>query len=80
VAASFREIDFTADDRLNVALASFVEEIGSGKEVAVIGDGNGWHFLARSLVEEFGGFAGAVEETVVRVDVKMDELRLAHGI
>ena len=79
VAAALGEIDFTTDDGLNVPLAGFVEEICGGKEVAVVGDSHGRHFLAGGFVEEFGGFAGAVEKAEIRVDVKMNKLGITHG-
>jgi hypothetical protein len=69
VAASFGQIDFATDDGLYVALAGFIEEIGGGEYVAVIGNSHRGHFLARGFIEEFGGFAGSVEEAEVSVDV-----------
>ena len=80
VAAALSDIDFAADDGLNVALAGFIEEIGGGEEVAVIGDGYRRHFLARRFVEELGGFARSIEKTVIRMDVQVNELRITHGI
>ena len=46
VAAAFGDVDFAADDGLDVSLAGFIEKIGGGKQVAVIGDGHGGHLLA----------------------------------
>jgi len=79
-AAAFGEVDFAADDGLDVALAGFIEKIGGGEEVAVVGDGYGGHFLAGGLVEKLGGFAGTVEEAEVGVNVEVNELRIAHGV
>src|SRR5260370_6633293 len=50
VAAALSYIDFAADDGLDVALASFIKEIGSSKEIAVIGDGYGGHLLAGRIL------------------------------
>ena len=79
VATALRHVDFAANDRLDVALASFIKEIGSSKEIAVIGDGYGGHLLAGRFIQKLGRFAGSVEQAVIGVNVKMNELRLAHG-
>ena len=80
MAAALGDINFAADDGLYIALAGFVKEIGGGEEVAVIGDGYRRHFLARSFVEKLGGFTRSIEETVIGVYVKVNELRITHGI
>ena len=79
VAASLRHIDFATDDRLDVSLAGFVEEIGGSEQISVIRYGNRGHFLSRCLIEQLGGFARPVEQTEICVYVKMNELRLTHG-
>src|SRR5580704_18471304 len=79
VTAALGHIDFAADDGLDVTLAGFVEKICGGKEVPVVGNGYGGHFLPRSFIEELGRFACPVEETEIRMNVKMNELRLTHG-
>ena len=79
MAATLGHVDFAADDRFDVALAGFIEEIGGGEEIAVIGDGHGWHFLPGRFVQELAGFAGPIEQAVIGVNVKMNKLRLAHG-
>ena len=79
MAAAFGHIDFAANDGLDVTLARFVEEIRSRKEIAVVGNGDGGHFLARCFIQKLGGFASPVEQTVIRMNVEMHELRLAHG-
>src|ERR1700690_1659344 len=79
VAAALGQVNFAADDGLDVALAGFIEEIGGSEEVAMVGDSHGRHFLARSFVEQLGGLASPVEKTEIRVDVEMNELRLTHG-
>jgi hypothetical protein len=45
----------------------------------VVCDGHGWHFLPRSLIEQLGRFACSVEQAEIRVNVKMNKLRLTHG-
>ncbi len=79
VAAAFGDVDFATDDGLDVALAGFIEKVGSGKKIAVVGDGYSRHLLARGFVEELGSFARAVKKTEVRMNVEMNKLRIAHG-
>jgi len=79
VAAALGHIDFAADDGLDVALAGFIEEIRGGEEIAVVRDRHCGHLLAGCFIQELGGFASSVEQAVIGVDVKMNELRLAHG-
>ena len=79
VAAAFSDVDFATDDGLDVALTRFIEKIGGGEKIAVVGDRHGGHLLARGLVEKFGGFARTVEKAVVRMNVEMNKLRIAHG-
>jgi hypothetical protein len=45
----------------------------------MIGDGHGGHFLAGRFIQKLGGFASPIEQAVIGVNVKMNELRLAHG-
>src|SRR5216684_7279473 len=73
--ATLGDVDFAADDGLNVALAGLVEEIRGGKEIAMVGDGNGRHFLTRRFIQKLGGFACSIEQAVIGVNVKMNELR-----
>jgi hypothetical protein len=80
VAAALGEVNLATDDGLYVALARFIEKIGGGEKVAMIGDGHGRHFLTRCFVEEFRDFTGAVQEAVVGVDMQVNELRIPHGI
>ena len=79
VAATFGDVDFAANDGLDVPFASFVEKIGGGEEIAVIGDGHSGHLLARGFVEKLGSFARTVEKTEVSMNVKMNKLGIAHG-
>jgi len=79
MAAAFGHVDLAANDGLDVALAGFIEEIGSGKEIAMVGDGHGGHLLAGRFIQKLGGFASPIEQAVIGVNVKVNELRLAHG-
>ncbi len=79
MAAALGHVDLAADDGLDVALAGFIEEIRSGKEIAMIGDGHGGHFLAGRFIQKLGGFASPIEQAVIGVNVKMNELQLPHG-
>src|SRR5258708_13738044 len=77
MAAALSNVDFAADDGLDVALAGFIEEIGGGEEIAMVGDGHGGHLLAGRFIQKLGGFAGPLEQAVIGVDVKKNEMRVA---
>ncbi len=79
VPAALGDINFAANDGLNVAFAGFMEKIGGGKQVAVVGDGHGRHFQTRGFVQKLGNLASAVQQAVVRVQVQVNKLRIAHG-
>ncbi len=74
-----RHIHFATDDGFDVALARFIEKIRRGKKIPVIGDGHRGHFLARSFVEQFAGFASSIQQAEIGVNVKVNKLRLTHG-
>ncbi len=79
VAAAFGDVDFAADDGLDVALRSFIEKVRGREQIAVIRDGHGRHLLARGFVEKFGSFARAVQKAEIRMNVEMNKLGIAHG-
>src|ERR1700724_1964390 len=79
MAAALRDVYFAPDDGLHVALAGFVEEIGRGKQVAVVCDRHGGHFLPGRLIEKLCGFASTVEQAVIRMNVQMNKRRVIHG-
>ena len=64
-----RDVYFAADDRLHPTGGSRVVEMLGGKEVAVIGDGDGGHAAAGGFVNQFGDVASAVEKTVIGVQM-----------
>jgi hypothetical protein len=45
----------------------------------MIRDGYSRHLLARRFIQKLGSFASPIEQTEIRMNVKMNELRLAHG-
>jgi hypothetical protein len=79
VAAALGDVNLTTDDGLDVALARLVKEIGGRKEVSVVGDGDSGHLLAGSFIQKLAGFTSSIEQTEIRMNVKVNELRLAHG-
>src|SRR5260370_9321857 len=74
MAAALSDVDFATDDGLDVALAGFVEEIRSGKEIAGIGDGHGWPFLAGRFSAKLRGLASPIEQPEIPMNLKMDEM------
>ncbi len=73
--AAFRDVNFAADDRLYAACFGLVGEILRGEKIPVVGDGNGGHSPPRRFVRQLLDFAGAVQKTVIRVQMQMDETR-----
>src|SRR5713226_5102453 len=72
-------VNLAADDRFDAARGGFVEKIGRGEQVAVVGDGHGGHAAARSLIYDRSDVTGAVQKTVVSVQMEMDKIRSVHS-
>ena len=79
VAATFGHVNFAPNNRLDIALAGFIEEISRGEKISVIRNGYRRHLLPRRFVKQLGRFARPVEQTKIRMNVKMNKLRLTHG-
>jgi hypothetical protein len=79
MAAAFGDVDFAADDGLDVALAGFIEKVGGGEKIAVIRNGHRRHLLAGGFVKKLAGFARAVEKAEIGMNVEMNKLGIAHG-
>jgi hypothetical protein len=77
--AAAGDVDFAADDGLHAAGNRFVEKIGGGEEIAVVGDRYGGHLPAGGLGDQLGNVAGAVEKAEIGVQMEMDEARSAHA-
>ena len=73
------DVDFAADDGADAFVFGGVVELDSAEEVAVVGHADGGHFLLGADLHELVDFAGAVEEGVVGVVVKVDERGFGHG-
>ena len=72
--ASLRDIDLTAENRLQPAFACVVVEHDRGKQVAVLGHGERRHLQLHRFVEELVNAAGAVEERELGMKMQMNEL------
>ena len=75
----WRDIHFAADDWLYAVGGGLVIKIRGGEKIAVVGDGDGGHAAARGFGGQFADFAGAVEKRVVRVQMKVNEVRGIHA-
>ena len=73
------DIDFAADDRLYAVGCGLVIEIRGGEKIAMIGDGYSRHPAAGSLGCQFADLAGTVEKRIIRVEMKMNEVRRSHA-
>ena len=73
-----RNVDFAADDGMD-ALALWRRcRTDRAEEIAVIGHGDGGHFLLGDHLHELIDFAGAVEQRVVGVVVEVNEWSFGH--
>ena len=79
VAAPFGHVNFASNNWLDVAFAGFIKEISGGEKISVVRNGYRRHLLPRRFVEQLGRFARPVEQTEIRMNVKMNKLRLTHG-
>lgn len=74
------EVDFAADEGFDVVGFGGFVEVDGAEEVAVVGEGKGWHAELVGPVAEGVEAAAAIEEAVVGVDVEVDEwVGFAHG-
>ena len=78
VAGLLRDVDFTADDGLDVLGLGGVIELDGAEEVAVIRHRHGGHVLFGHNVHELGNLAGSVEQRVVGMAVQVDEGCVRH--
>ena len=77
--ALLRDVDFAADDGMDALGFGRVVELDGAEEIAVVGHGDGGHFLLGDDVHELVDFAGAVEQGIVGVVVEMNEWIFSHG-
>ena len=73
-----RHVEFAADDGLDPGLVSLLVEINGSVHVAVVRDGHGGHLVVPCHLEEIGKADGTVEETVLGVEVEVDEIGVLH--
>ena len=68
-----REVHFASDDRLDARGFRLLIELDRAEHVAVVGHRDRFHPRRLGVFDERADFVSAVEEAVLRVDVKMDE-------
>ena len=74
-----RDVHFAADDGLYAMRRGLMVEICGGEKISVVGYGDGRHSTARGFGGEFADFASAVQKRVVRVQMKVNEVRGIHA-
>src|SRR5439155_983 len=72
------DVDLAADEGLHAVLAGLPVELDRAGEGAVVGEPHGGHLELRGALGERRDAAGAVEDRILGVDVKVDEGRLGH--
>src|SRR5580658_3821801 len=75
----WRDVHFAADDGFYAMGGGLMIEICGGEEIAVVGYGDCGHAAAGGFCGEFADFAGAVQQRVVRVQMKVNEVRGIHA-
>ena len=78
MSAAFGDIHFAADNWLYVTLAGFIEKICGGKQISVVGNRHGWHFLAGCFVQQLAGLASSIKQAEISVNVQVNEFWLPH--
>jgi hypothetical protein len=68
------DIDFTADDWLNPVGPSRIVELDGTEQVAMVGECQCRHSTFRCTSDNCVNPVGSIQETVMAVEVKMDEL------
>src|ERR1035438_3557876 len=69
-------IDLAANHRMDAGVLRGVIEFDRAEEVAMIGHGDGGHFLLDHDLHQLVDIAGAIEERIVGMAMQMDE---GHG-
>ncbi len=70
----FADVEFAAEDWLNSLLLHGVEEVDAPEDIAMVGHGGGGLVDFAEVSSEFIYVAGAIEEGVIGVEMKMGEL------
>ena len=73
--ASCCHVGLAADNRLHAMFVSFLVKLNSPEHVAMIGHGDGRHAKRTDLFKQGIKLICAVEETILRMEVEMNELR-----
>ncbi len=79
VAAALGHIHFAPDDRLDAARLGGVVEGLRGKKISVVGDGHCGHLAARRFIDDLFKVARPIQQTVVRVQMQVNESRSFHA-
>jgi hypothetical protein len=74
-----RDVHFAADDGFYAVGGGLVIKIRSGEKIAVVGYGDSGHAAAGRFGGKFADFAGAVQQRIVRVQMKVNEVRSIHA-
>ena len=76
MAAARSHVGFTADDGFDAELDRGLIKFDGAEQVAMIGHAERRHFIFRCFLDQLFDTAGAVEETVLGMDVKVDKIRM----
>ena len=74
-----RDVHLAADDGFYAVGSGLMIEIGGGEKIAVVRDGDGWHSAPGGFGSELADLASSVQQRVIRVQMKMNEVRSIHA-
>lgn len=79
-AAARGHIGFATNDGFDAMIFCFLIEIDGAKQIAMIGHGHGWLAKCLYLIKQWGKLIGPIQQAIVSMKVKVDELGGHEGI
>ena len=77
--ATRRDIEFAAHDGIDFIVGRQCGELVAAAHVAMVRNGQGWHFEVLAFLEHGFDFGGAVQQAEVAMGMEMDEW-CGHGV
>ena len=74
------DVNFASDDRLDARFSGRLVEFDGPEEISVVREGHGRHLEGVSLPDDVRHSRGGVEEGILAVKMKVNEVSVAHGM
>ena len=72
------DVHLTANHGMNAFFVGFVIELNCAKEIAMVGHGDSWHALLLGDGHQLLDIAGAIQQRVIGMAVKVNERTFGH--